>query len=80
VIFYRKSNSCYRLIKTHSYYVDFGAIPRGWHADKLNAWPALVAGNHAAHGERNQISGKNRSMLTSRGINLFMRKYEGEDV
>ncbi|MEK0338401.1 MAG: hypothetical protein QQN41_13305, partial [Nitrosopumilus sp.] len=41
----------------------------------ITAWGGLR--NHAAHGEWDQVSDKNRVMLMLEGINLFMRKYGG---
>ena len=39
----------------------------------IASWGGLR--NHAAHGEWNEVSDKNRISLMLEGVNLFMRKY-----
>ena len=39
----------------------------------ITAWSGLR--NHAAHGEWDEVSDKNRISLMLEGVNLFMRKY-----
>jgi hypothetical protein len=39
----------------------------------ITAWAGLR--NHAAHGEWNEVSDKNRVALMLEGVNMFMRKY-----
>jgi len=39
----------------------------------ITAWAELR--NHAAHGEWDEVSDKNRASLMLEGVNLFMRKY-----
>ena len=39
----------------------------------ITAWSGIR--NHAAHGEWNEVSDKNRVSLMLEGVNLFMRKY-----
>jgi hypothetical protein len=41
----------------------------------ITSWAGLR--NHAAHGEWNEVSDKNRIALMLEGVNLFMRKYGG---
>jgi hypothetical protein len=43
-------------------------------AKDILSWGGLR--NHAAHGEWDQVSDKQRVQLMLEGVNLFMRKYE----